>query len=89
MIRGAALHRARHYYRRFVEGYSELAALQTALGSPKARFMWTEDAQASFDALKLALSSAPVLRRTFDPARRHGAVLTTDASNIAIAAILT
>jgi hypothetical protein len=34
----------------------------------------------------LALSSAPVLR-TFDPTRR--AVLTTDASNVAVAAILT
>jgi hypothetical protein len=45
-----------------------------------------KSAQASFDALKPALSSAPVLR-TFDPARR--AVLTTDARNIAIAAILT
>ena len=75
-----------NYYRRFVEGYSELAAPLTALGSPTPRFMWTEDAQASFDALKLALSSAPLLR-TFDPARRS--VLTTDASNIAVAAILT
>ena len=75
-----------NYYRRFVEGYAELAAPLTALGSPTARFVWTPEAQASFDALKLALSSAPVLR-TFDPARR--AVLTTDASNIAIAAILT
>ena len=42
--------------------------------------------QASFDALKLALSSAPVLR-TFDPTRHT--VLTTDASIIAVAAILT
>jgi len=75
-----------NYYRRFVEGYSELAAPLTALGSPTARFVWTPEAQASFDALKLALSSAPVLR-TFDPARR--AVLTTDASNVAVAAILT
>ena len=75
-----------NYYRRFVEGYSELAAPLTALGSPTARFVWTPATQASFDALKLALSSAPVLR-TFDPARR--AVLTTDASNIAVAAILT
>ena len=41
---------------------------------------------ASFDALKLALSSAPVLR-TSDPTRR--AVLTMEASNIAVAAILT
>ena len=36
--------------------------------------------------MKLAPSSAPVLC-TFDPARR--AVLTTDASNVAVAAILT
>ena len=75
-----------NYYRRFVEGYSEVAAPLTALGSPTARSAWTPEAQASFDALKLALASAPVLR-TFDPTRR--AVLTTDASNIAVAAILT
>jgi hypothetical protein len=72
-----------NYYRRFVEGYAELAAPLTALGSPTARFVWT---QASFDALKGGLSSAPVLR-TFDPARR--AALTTDASNVAVAAMLT
>ena len=75
-----------NYYRRFVEGYSELAAPLTALGSPTARFTWTAAAQESFDALKQALSSAPVLR-TFDPARR--AVLTADTSNLAVAAILT
>ena len=69
-----------------MEGYSELAAPLTILGSPTARLMWTKGAQASFDALKLALSSAPVLH-TFDPARR--AVLTTNASNISVAAILT
>jgi hypothetical protein len=66
-----------NYYRRFVEGYSEVAAPLTALGSPTARFVWTPVAQATFDALKLALSSAPVLR-TFDPARR--AVLTMRAT---------
>ena len=77
-----------NYYRRFVQGYSEVAAPLTALGSPTARFAWSPSAQASFDALKLALSesSAPVLRN-FDPAQR--AVLTTDASNVAVAAILT
>jgi hypothetical protein len=42
--------------------------------------------QASFDALKLALSLAPVLH-TFD--LTSISVLTTDASNIAVAAILT
>ena len=75
-----------NYYRRFVEGYAEVAAPLTALGSPTARFAWSPAAQASFDALKLALSTAPVLR-TFDPRRR--AVLTTDASGLAVAAILT
>jgi hypothetical protein len=75
-----------NYYRRFVEGYAEIAAPLTALGSPTARFVWTLAAQASFAAPKLALSTSPVLR-TFDPGRR--AVLTTDASSIAVAAILT
>jgi hypothetical protein len=42
--------------------------------------------QVSYNALKPALASAPVLC-TFDPTRR--AVLTTDASNVAVAAILT
>jgi hypothetical protein len=75
-----------NYYRRFVEGYAAIAAPLTALGSPTARFAWTPAAQASFDALKLALSTLPVLR-SFDPSRR--AVLTTDASGLAVAAILT
>ena len=45
-----------NYYCLFVGGYSELAAQLTALGSPTARFAWTPEAQASFNALKLALS---------------------------------
>jgi hypothetical protein len=40
----------------------------TALGSQTARFVWTPATQTSFDALKLDLSSAPLLR-TFDPDR--------------------
>ena len=77
-----------NYYRRFVEGYAEVAAPLAALtlGSPTARLAGMAETQASLDALKLALASAPVLR-TFDPGRR--ADLTTDASNIAVAAILT
>jgi hypothetical protein len=75
-----------NYYRQFVEGYTEIMAYLTALRGPAARFVWSPDAQMSFDALKRALSSALVLR-TFDPSRR--AVLTTDASSVAVAAILT
>jgi hypothetical protein len=73
-----------NYCRRFVEGYyTEIAA---PLGSPTVRFAWSRAAaQASFDALKQALSSAPVLC-ALDPHRQ--AVLTTGASG-AVAAILT
>jgi len=43
-----------NYYRRFVEGYAEVAASLTALGSPNARFERTPAAQESFHALKTA-----------------------------------
>jgi hypothetical protein len=66
-----------NYYRRFVMGYTE--AKLAALGSPTARFAWTPEAQASFDALKLALSTAPGPQGGADD----------DASNIAVAAIRT
>ena len=75
-----------NYYSRFVEGYAEVAAPPTALGCPTAWFTWTVETQASVDSQKLALCLALVLR-TFDRAQRT--FLTTDASNIAIAAILT
>jgi hypothetical protein len=58
-----------NYYRLFVAGCAELAAPLTALGGPAARFAWTPTAQASLDALKWALSTAPVLH-TFDPGSR-------------------
>ena len=60
-----------NYYRRFVEGYAEVAAPLTALGSPTAKFAWSPAAQASFDALKLALSTAPV-PADFRPAATGG-----------------
>ncbi len=75
-----------NYYCRLVEGYAKLAAPLTALGSPTARFAWTPEAQASFDALKRALSTSEVLRM-FNPHCR--AVLITDASGVTVAAILT
>jgi hypothetical protein len=77
-------------YLRFVESYAaaEVAAQLTALESPTARFLWTREEQASFEALKMALSSAQVLC-TFDPQASRQAVLMTDASSVAVAAILT
>jgi hypothetical protein len=74
-----------NYYRRFVLRFSALAAPLTALCSPRARFALGAAEQRSFDALKAALTSAPVLR-VWDPARPTR--LLTDASELAVSAIL-
>ena len=75
-----------NYYRRFVNGYADIAAPLTRLCGPHAPWHWGHVEQQSFNALKQCLTTAPVLR-TFDPSRRS--VLTTDASETAISAILT
>jgi hypothetical protein len=73
------------YYRKFVLRFSALAAPLTALCSPRATFRWGPAEQTSFDALKAALVSAPVMR-VWDPARPTR--LLTDASELAVSAIL-
>jgi len=49
------------YYRRFIHNYGIIAAPLTARLKKEA-FRWTDDATAAFDALKIALTSAPVLQ---------------------------
>ena len=75
-----------NYYRRFVDEYADIAAPLTRLCGPHAPWQWGEAEQRSFDHLKRCLTTAPVLR-TFDSGRRS--VLTTDASEMAISAVLT
>jgi hypothetical protein len=74
-----------NYYRRFVRNFSALASPLTSLCSPQATFRWTDAEQQSFDALRAALMSAPVLR-VWDPSRPTR--LTTDASELAVSGIL-
>ena len=44
------------YYRSFVEGFSSIAASQTALTKKKDKFEWTETCEKSFQELKDRLS---------------------------------
>ncbi|GBG78698.1 hypothetical protein CBR_g27923 [Chara braunii] len=54
------------YYQRFINGYSRIAAPMTRLQSPKAPFVFDDDARRSFQALKTAMLMAPVLS-IYDP----------------------
>ena len=49
------------YYRRFVEGFSKIAAPLTALTKKERKFDWTPKCEENFQELKRRLTSAPVL----------------------------
>jgi hypothetical protein len=73
------------FYRRFVKGFSEIAAPLTNLLRKEHKFTWTEQCQKAFDTLKEKLSSDSVLA-VFDPMRETE--LVTDASLIGIGGVL-
>ncbi|KAJ9527530.1 hypothetical protein QJQ45_025738, partial [Haematococcus lacustris] len=79
-----------NYYRRFVNNFSSIAAPLTALtqadGHDKqGKVTWTSTQQSAFDALKQALTSAPILIAP-DPTQPY--TLRCDASGIGIGAVL-
>ena len=73
------------YYRKFVQKFSEIAAPLYNLTSKRNQFIWDDQCQQSFDALKSKLTSAPILCM---PNEHDTFVLDTDASNFAIGAVL-
>jgi len=50
-----------NYFRRFICGYSSTAAPLTALTGNKTPWSWSPECQIAFEAIKSALTSAPVL----------------------------
>lgn len=76
-----------NYYRRFIEGFSEVTAPLTDLlkGKPKI-ITWTDPAEAAFNSLKEKLICAPILA---NPSFDRPFKIQTDASDMAIAGILT
>jgi hypothetical protein len=73
------------FYARFIPGYADVAAVLHALKKKGVLFAWQEEHQAAFEKLKDVLCKAPVLQiPDFD----KQVVLATDASNVAISAVL-
>lgn len=73
------------YYRKFINSYSGIAKPLTNLLKQDTKFVWSEECQKSFDTLKKALCSEPILK---NPDFTNIFILTTDASNKALGAIL-
>ena len=73
------------YYRKFVEGFSKIAAPLTKLTRKDVKYDWVDACQKSFDELKGRLTSAPVLAL---PNGRHGFVVYSDASRQGLRCVL-
>ena len=73
------------YYRKFVEGFSKLAAPLTKLTRKEEKFVWSEACQQSFDELKRKLTSAPVLTL---PLGQDGYTVYCDASRQGLGCVL-
>ena len=65
------------YYRRFVEGFSKIAASLSQLTKKGLKFHWGDSQERSFQELKDKLTSAPVLAM---PTGTEGYVIYSDAS---------
>lgn len=73
------------YYKRFIENFSQIAAPLTKLTSVKEDFQWSQEAQHSFDTIKTALKSAPLLA---SPDYSQPFQIATDASKHGLGAVL-
>ena len=72
-------------YRKYIDGYARLCAPLHLMTRRNVPYVWTSEAVASFEALKQALCSAPVLAL---PDWDLPFILTTDWSRVAIGAVL-
>lgn len=74
------------WYRRFIDNFSKIARPLSRLTSKRVEFNWTEETNTSFNLLKSALVTAPILRC---PDFSKPFYIQTDASAYAIGGVLT
>ena len=74
-----------NYYRKFVADFSTIAAPLNHLTGTTVKFQWGEAEQKSFDDVKHAMLTSPMLKL---PDMKLPFVLDTDASNRAVGAVL-
>ena len=74
-----------NYYRRFIKGYSEMAAPLTDMLKKNKTWQWSEKCQRAFEELKRAISEEPVLTL---PDHTKPFEIQTDASDFAIGGVL-
>ncbi|KAK5802736.1 hypothetical protein PVK06_030354 [Gossypium arboreum] len=73
------------YYRRFVEGFSVMAAPLTKLIRKGAPFVWTDKQQEAFEKLKKVLTEAPVL---IQPESGKDFTVYSDTSHVGLGCVL-
>jgi RNase H-like domain found in reverse transcriptase len=74
-----------YYYRRFIKGFSHIAAPISNITRANNAFLWSEKHDKAFAALKNAFTTAPMLKIP-DPAKPY--IGKTDASMSGIGALL-
>src|SRR6202171_51855 len=74
-----------NYYRKFIRGFSTIASSLTDITKNDTTFTWSSKQQVSFDQLKHAITSAPVLQL---PNQSFPWILHTDASGYAVGGVL-
>ena len=74
-----------NYYRRFVKNFSKLATPLNQILQKDTKFNWSQECEESFQALKHALVTAPMLKY---PDMNAPFILSTDASGTALGYIL-
>jgi len=85
MSRSVKLLRHGWLYKRFVEGFSELALPITKLFQKSNKFEWTRECEDSFQALKRRLVSATILAI---PEGNEGFIIYSDTSKKGLGCVL-